>query len=276
MRSHSGSEATSAGETTRVLDVMSRGEVRAMLSHLEGLPWIAALLAYGAGLRLAECLRLRVGDLDFGYRRITVQAGDGRPSRFTVLPWAVEVHLREHLGEWRAIHAQDLARGAGYVRLPAGTARHITRNGRAWGWQWVFPALSPWLDRDTGRLIRHHLPPAPIRMAIRRAAWEAGLSRRVTCRTLRRSRAVHLLQEGHDPAMVRALLGQADPVPPGLIERSLERLGQRGGKVYTSTDAQNSPFLTAIEEDRRNRHVGSEDERDTRHPQDGSPAGGCR
>lgn len=202
-------EAGSKGPM-RVPVVLTRDEVRAVLGRPEGTPRLLAMLLYGAGLRLLECARLRVKDVDFGANPIVVRAGKGGKDRRTVLPAAVKVPVARHLRHVRAQHEEDLPRDAGWVELPDSLARKYLNAGREWPWQWVFPATRFFRDPESGRRRRHHLHDTVFQCAVKRAVYQAGTSKPASCHTLRNSVATHLLEDGHDIRTVHGLLGHRD------------------------------------------------------------------
>ncbi len=165
--------------------VLTRDEVTAVLRHLSGANLIAAMLMYGAGLRLLECLTLRVKDIDFGYRQITVREGKGNKDRITVLPAAVEPRLKLHIEDVRVQFEKDLKEGGGYVRLPKALGRKYPNADRTWGWQWVFPAHRQYEDSETGPRHRHHLDETVLQRAVKEAARLADVKKHATCHTLR-------------------------------------------------------------------------------------------
>jgi integron integrase len=157
--------------------VLTRDEVSEVLRQLSGDNLIAATLMYGAGLRLLECLALRVKDIDFGYRQVTVREGKGNKDRITVLPASVELRLRLHIEDVRAQFEKDLKEGGGYVTLPKALALKYANADRTWGWQWVFPAHRQYLDSKTGRRYRHHLDETTLQRAVRkRQDWPTSRS----------------------------------------------------------------------------------------------------
>lgn len=199
-----------AKRSRRLPVVLTRDEVRALLEHLHGVPRLMALLLYGAGLRLLECARLRVKDIDFASNQIVVRAGKGERDRVTMLPAAVKADLARHLEAVRRQYDQDLRRGAGWVELPGALMRKYPHAGREWGWQWVFPATRIYVDRVTGQRRRHHLHETVLQRAVKEAARRAGIAKRATCHTFRHSFATHLLEDGCDIRTVQALLGHRD------------------------------------------------------------------
>jgi integron integrase len=190
--------------------VLTREEVRAVLGQIHGVPRLMAFLLYGAGLRLLECARLRVKDVDPGRNQIVVRAGKGNKDPLTMLPAAIKADLLRHLQAVHGQHQRDLRAGAGWVELPGALARKYPNAGREWPWQWVFPATRLYVDRQTGHRRRHHLHESVLQRAVRTAALRAGIAKRVSCHTFRHSFATHLLDDGHDIRTVQELLGHHD------------------------------------------------------------------
>jgi integron integrase len=199
-----------AKRPARLPVVLTREEVRAVLQQLRGSPRLMACLLYGAGLRVLECCRLRIQDVDFASNQIVVRGGKGDKDRVTMLPAMVKADLAEHLRTTRSQHEDDLAAGAGWVELPTALVRKYPNAGREWAWQWVFPATRIYRDRVTGQLRRHHLHETVLQRAVKDAVRRAGIAKRGSPHTLRHSFATHLLEDGHDIRTVQELLGHRD------------------------------------------------------------------
>ncbi len=190
--------------------VFSRQEVKNLLLHLEGVTWIMGQLLYGSGLRLMECIRLRVKDVDFGYKQILVRDGKGCKDRVTMLPSVVTEALQRHLLKIRQIHDRDLKTGFGTVHLPYALARKYPRANREWGWQYVFPSTKRSLDPRSGIEQRHHISEHVLSRAIKMAVRQSGIDKPGSSHSLRHSFATHLLEDGYDIRTVQELLGHKD------------------------------------------------------------------
>jgi integron integrase len=222
-----------AKRSNRLPVVLTRQEVRSILASLDGSDWIMAMLLYGAGLRLMECLRLRVKDIDFTSNQIVVRAGKGDKDRHTMLPAAVKESLFKHLDLVKRQHQRDLERGLGRVALPNALERKYPNAGKEWGWQWVFPATSHYTDRVTGERRRHHLHESVLQKAVKEAVQKAGVTKPASPHTFRHSFATHLLEDGYDIRTVQELLGHKDVSTTMIYTHVLNR----GGKgVFSPAD----------------------------------------
>ena len=194
----------------RMQTVLTPGEVQRLLATMRGTKWLMASLLYGSGLRLRECLRLRVKDVDFEYRQIMVRDGKGAKDRVTMLPASLVEPLREHLAGTRKLHERDLAEGCGDVELPDALQRKYPKAAYEWGWKFVFPSHKRSTDPATGVIRRHHVYENFLVRGVKEAARVAGIAKHVSCHTLRHSFATHLLESGYDIRTVQELLGHSD------------------------------------------------------------------
>lgn len=199
-----------ARKPTRLPVVMTREEVKAVLANLTGDKWLMASLMYGAGLRLMECLRLRVQDVDFSRNEILVRDGKGAKDRITMLPESLKAPLQDHLKKVKTVHERDLSDGWGRVHMPEALDRKYPNAPKEWRWQWVFPQENRWKNAKTGEQGRHHVDESLVQKAVREAVTRAGLTKRATCHTFRHSFATHLLEAAYDIRTVQELLGHAD------------------------------------------------------------------
>jgi len=201
---------TQAKVPKRLPVVMTRDEVRAVLSRMDGTMWLIASLLYGSGLRIMECLRMRVKDLDLAKGEILVREGKGFKDRVTMLPTSLVQSLKDHLLRVKELHEGDLKTGHGEVFMPMALARKYPNAGRSWAWQYVFPSRNLSADPLSSVIRRHHADEKTIRRAVRRAVLEAGINKPATPHTFRHSFATHLLESGYDIRTVQELLGHSD------------------------------------------------------------------
>ena len=215
-----------AKQPRRLPVVLAKEEVGRLLACLEGAPWLMSMLLYGAGLRLMECCRLRVKDIDFSKNQIVVRAGKGNKDRYTMLPAAAKDPLLRHLQAVKRQHEEDLRQGLGRVSLPDALERKYPNAGKEWGWQWVFPATSHYIDKVTGERRRHHLHESVLQKAVKEAVLKAGISKPASPHTMRHSFATHLLEDGYDIRTVQELLGHTDVSTTMIYTHVLNRGGR--------------------------------------------------
>lgn len=205
--------------------VLTHAEALAVIQEMKGPAQLMAKLLYGGGLRLMECLRLRVKDLDFGHHQLIVRDGKGEDDRLTVLPDSLITDLQRHLQGVKVQHQKDLKAGYGEVYLPYALARKYPNAAREWTWQYVFPALSLSTDPVSKKTMRHHADPSVLQKAVRQAAKVAGIDKPVSPHTFRHSFATHLLQNGYDIRTVQELLGHKDVKTTMIYTHVLNRGG---------------------------------------------------
>lgn len=190
--------------------VLSRNEVRMLFTQLTGTNRLVAELLYGTGMRIMECLRLRVQDIDFDYKQIIVRSGKGNKDRVTVMPGLLIDVLRERLAYAKTLHDTDLQEGFGQVYLPHALSKKYPNADQEWKWQYVFVSQSRSCDPRSGQIRRHHLDEKNVQRAIRNAAQKAGINKHVKTHSLRHSFATHMLEDGYDIRTIQELLGHKD------------------------------------------------------------------
>ena len=214
-----------AKRALRVPTVLSVTEVRSLLAAMEGRSWLMASLIYGSGMRLMECLRLRVKDVDFARGEITVREGKGARDRRTMLPAALAEALRREIGRVGALHAADLREGFGRVWLPFALERKYPNAATEPGWQYLFPSDQRSRDPRGGLERRHHLDDQVLSRGMKQAARRIGLAKPVSAHTLRHSFATHLLEAGYDIRTIQELLGHKDVATTQIYTHVLNRGG---------------------------------------------------
>lgn len=210
----------------RMPTVLSTHEVTALLSKLEGIHYLMAALLYGTGMRLMECIRLRVQDLDFDYQQIHVRNAKGKKDRVVPLPRKLINLLRAHLKQVLVLHQSDLAQGFGEVFMPDALGRKYPNAAREWPWQYIFPSGRLSVDPRSNKQRRHHLDESSLQKAIKRSSKDSGMTKRVSSHTLRHSFATHLLEAGYDIRTVQELLGHADVSTTMIYTHVLNRGGK--------------------------------------------------
>ncbi len=215
-----------AKKPARLPVVFTKEEIKRILVQLEGVHWLMGQLMYGAGLRLMECVRVRVKDIDFSYKQIVVRDGKGHKDRITMLPDIVVQNLKQHLEKVKIIHAQDLQAGFGAVYLPYALERKYKNANRSWCWQYVFPAHNRSIDPRSSIERRHHISEQAIQRAVKKAIRNGGITKSGNCHALRHSFATHLLESGYDIRTVQELLGHKDVRTTMIYTHVLNRGGK--------------------------------------------------
>ena len=207
--------------------VLTKHEVQALLSRLDGTMWLMLSLLYGSGLRVMECLRLRIADIHFDRLEILVRDTSGYKNRITLLPASLVESLKAHFQEVELLHAEDLAKGFGEARMPLGLVKKYPEAGKELIWQYAFPSTKLSVDQQTGAVYRHHADEKTVQRAVKKVAKQADIKKEVSPNTLRHSFATHLLQGGQDVHTVQQLLGHAD-VSTTMIYTQVVNTGGRG------------------------------------------------
>jgi len=215
-----------ARRPVRLPVVMTREEVKAVLKQLRGEQQLMATFMYGTGMRLMECLRLRVKDIDFASREVIIREAKGDKDRRTMLPERVRAPLQEHLRRVKKIHSRDLADGHGRVAVPFALAKKYANVSADWRWQFVFPQKKRWVNQRTNEQGRHHVDASIIQKAIKTAVQAAGINKPATSHTLRHSFATHLLEDGYDIRTIQELLGHKDVSTTMIYTHVLNRGGK--------------------------------------------------
>lgn len=218
--------AERAARKTKIPVVLTRDETKRIISAMTGIHQLVVKLLYGSGLRIIECLRLRVHDIDFDMKALTVRSGKGDKDRVTTFPPSLQAPLETHLGHVRIVHEGDLASGYGEVYLPHALARKYPHAARQWQWQYVFPARSLSTDPRTGIVRRHHLDPSPINKAIANAVRTTGVQKQISAHTFRHSFATDLLRRGTDIRTIQSLLGHKDVQTTMIYTHVLQQGGE--------------------------------------------------
>lgn len=217
---------TRAKKPEKLPVVFTQEETKQVLLQLSGAHWLMGQLLYGSGLRVMECIRLRVKDIDFGYNQIVVRNGKGQKDRVTMLPKIIIDELQRHLLKVKKIHENDLRAGFGAVYLPYALERKYKNANRDWGWQYVFPAMHRSTDPRSGVERRHHLSETVPQRAVKQAIRNAGIHKAGACHSLRHSFATHLLEAGYDIRTVQELLGHKDVSTTMIYTHVLNRGGK--------------------------------------------------
>lgn len=218
-------EVQRAKRPARLPVVLTKAEAERVLAGMTGTFRLMAVLLYGTGMRLMECVRLRVKDIDFEANQIVVREGKGFKDRVTILPLSLKAALQTHLQRVQLLHQQDLSQGGGTVYLPYALERKYPKANREWGWQYVFPAARPSRDPRSSALQRHHVNEQGLQRAVKDAVRLAGIHKPASCHSLRHSFATRLLENGYDIRTVQELLGHASVATTQIYTHVMEKPG---------------------------------------------------
>ena len=203
--------------------VLSRGEVRLLLNNLNGLHHTMSLLLYGAGLRVTECVQLRIMDVEMERNQLVIRRGKGDKDRVALLPDNAKEALGRQISVVRDNHKRDVTNGAGWVLLPEALTRKYPNAGRELGWQWLFPGRRIHVERETGKRWRHHIHASVLQREVKMAALKTQIPKRISCHVLRHSFATHLLEAGYDIRTIQKLMGHKDVRTTMIYTHVLER-----------------------------------------------------
>ncbi len=218
-----------AEKPKRLPVVLSKTEVKKVISHVPEDKKLIAALLYGTGMRLMECLQLRVKDIDLECNEIRIRDAKGAKDRITMIPESLKTELKKQLTRSQLIHKQDRSAGWGRVQLPYAIERKYPNASAEWQWQWVFPQQKRWNNPETGEEGRHHIDPSLVQKAVKKAVLASGITKRASCHTFRHSFATHLLEDGYDIRTVQELLGHSDVKTTMIYTHVLNR-GPQGVK----------------------------------------------